>query len=120
VVVIELKRPNYSVGMEELNQVKGYVDYLRHWVKGTNTEGLMKGTRIKGENIEGYLIAYDIKNDPLVEAERERMDANKIRVCKWYDILMKTEDEYRDFLCIIKSRAPKDDPRVKELEEKLI
>lgn len=120
VVVIELKRPDYSVGMEELNQVKGYVDYLRHWVKGTNTEGLMKGARIKGENIEGYLIAYDIKNDPLVEAERDRMDANKIRVCKWYDILMKTEDEYREYLCIIKSRAPRDDPRVKELEEKEI
>ena len=48
------------------------------------------------------------------------MEASKIRVCKWYDILMKAEDEYRDFLSIIKSRAPKDDPRIKELEEKEI
>jgi hypothetical protein len=119
VVVIELKRPNYSIGIDELTQIKRYVDYLRHWVKGTNTEGLI-GKQIKGEGIEGYLIAYDIQNDPFVEAERERLETNKIRVCKWYDILMKTEDEHRDFLNIVKRRAPKDDPRIMELEEKEI
>jgi hypothetical protein len=119
VVVIELKRPNYSVGMKELTQIKGYVDYLRHWVKGTNTEGLI-GKQIGANNIEGYLIAYDIQDDPFVEAEKERLEANKIKVCKWYDILMKTEDEHRTFLNIIKSRAPRDDPRIRDIEEKEI
>jgi hypothetical protein len=119
VLVIELKRSNYSIGMKELTQIKSYVDYLRHWVKGTNTEGLM-GKQVKPENVDGYLIVHDIQDDPLVEAERERLEKSNIKVCKWYDILMKTEGEHRDFLNIIKRRAPKDDPRIKDLEEKKI
>jgi hypothetical protein len=117
VLVIELKRPDYAVGKEELNQIKEYVDYLREWLDGTNTEGLI-GKRIKGENVEGYLIAYDIRDDALVRREKARLEKDRIKVCKWYDILMKTEDDHRDFLEIVRKRAPKDDPRIRELEEK--
>jgi hypothetical protein len=119
VVVIELKRPNFAVGKEELDQIKGYVDYLREWLDGTNTEGLI-GKRIKGENVEGYLVAYDVKDDALVKREMARLEKDRIKVCKWYDILMKAEEDHRIYLDIVKKRAPEDDPRIRELEQKEI
>jgi len=119
VLVIELKRPGVVVGTKELTQIKEYVDYLRHWLNSTNTEGLI-GRNIQGDDVDGYLIAYDIKDDILVRAEQNRHEKDGIRVCKWYDILAKTEDDHRNFLEIVKSRAPKDDPRIIELEEKKI
>jgi len=119
VVVIELKRPNFAVGKEELDQIKEYVDYLREWLDGTNTEGLI-GKRIKGENVEGYLVAYNVKEDALVKREMARLEKDRIKVCKWYDILMKAEDDHRIYLEIVKRRAPEDDPRIKELEQKKI
>jgi len=117
VVVIELKRPGVVVGTKELTQIKEYVDYLRDWLDRTNTEGLI-GKNILGDDVNGYLVAYDIKDDALVRREQTRLEKDGIKVCKWYDILTKTEDEHRDFLKIVKSRAPEDDPRIKELEEK--
>ena len=119
VLVIELKRPGVVIGTKELTQIKEYVDYLRDWLDRTNTEGLI-GKNIRGEDVVGYLLAYDIKDDVLVRREQSRLERDKIRVCKWYDILIKTEEEHRAFLNIVKSRAPKDDPRIKELEEKKI
>lgn len=117
VLVIELKRPGVVVGTKELTQIKEYVDYLRDWLDGTNTEGLI-GKNIRGDDVHGYLIAYNIKDDALVRREQIRLEKDGIKVCKWYDILIKTEEEHRAFLNIVKSRAPKDDPRIKELEEK--
>ena len=119
VLVIELKRPGIVVGTKELTQIKEYVDYLREWLDRTNTEGLI-GKNIRGEDVDGYLIAYDIKDDVLVRREQNRLEKDRINVCKWYDILIKTEEEHRAFLNIVKSRAPKDDPRIKEIEEKEI
>jgi hypothetical protein len=119
VLVIELKRPGIVVGTKELTQIKEYVDYLRGWLDSTNTEGLI-GRNIQGDYVNGYLIAYDIKDDILVKAEQNRLEKDGIRACKWYDILTKTEEEHRAFLEIVKRRAPKEDPRIIELEEKEI
>jgi hypothetical protein len=119
VLVIELKRPGEVIGSKELTQIKEYVDYLRDWLDRTNTEGLI-GKRIRGDDVDGYLLAHDIKDDALIRREQSRLEKDGIRVCKWYDILSKTEEEHKDFLEIIKSRAPKDDPRIKEIEDKEI
>jgi hypothetical protein len=117
VLVIELKRPGETVGLEELDQTRNYVFYLREWLDTTNTEGLI-GRNITGDDVRGYLLCYDIKSDPLVRRQQDALERDGINVCKWYDVLMKTEDEHREFLDIVKGRAPRDDPRIKELEEK--
>lgn len=119
VLIIELKRAGEVVGTKELTQIKEYVDYLRDWLDRTNTEGLI-GKRVRGKDVDGYLLVHNIKDDALVRGEQSRLEKDRIRVCKWYDILSKTEEEHRAFLEIIKSRAPKDDPRIKELEDKEI
>ncbi len=116
VVVIELKRPTITIGLEELTQIRLYVDYLRVWLDDTNTDGMI-GRNITGNDVEGYLIGYELDGDRLVGREKERLEESKIFVCAWRDILMKTKDDHREFLNIVKSRAPEDDPRIIELEE---
>ena len=117
VLVIELKRPGESVGLEELDQIRNYVFYLREWLDTTNTEELI-GRNITGGDVKGYLLCYDIKSGPVVRRQQGALERDGIKVWKWYVVLMKTEDEHREFLDIVKSRAPEDDPRIKELEEK--
>ena len=117
VIVIELKRPRDSVGKKELTQIKEYVDYLRDWVNRSDTEGLI-GKNITGDNIDGYLICHNVQDDALVRAEQNRLEKDRIKVCKWYDILSKAEQEHRTYTDIVKRRAPEDDPRIQELEEK--
>jgi hypothetical protein len=119
VLVVELKRPRQRVGTEELNQVAGYVDVLRDWVKKGNPETLTK-TKINPENIKGYLIAYNFKNDPKVLRQMDRLEKDGIHCCKWYDLLNGAEDDHRAFLEIVKNRAPREDPRIRELEDKRI
>lgn len=117
VLFIELKRPGETAGLAELDQIRNYVFYLREWLDTTNTEGLI-GRNITGENVKGYLLCYDIGSDSLVRRQQDALKRDGINVCKWYNILIWTQDEHREFLDIVKSRAPEDDPRIKELEEK--
>jgi len=116
VLVVELKRPGETVEIGELNQISGYVDYLRDWVITTTTDKL--GLKNRPENITGYLIAYDVRDDPSVRRGIKRLEQDHIYTCKWDDLLMRAEDDHRVFLEIVKGRAPKDDPRVAEIEEK--
>ena len=119
VLVIELKRPDETVGLDELHQISGYVDYLREWVGRGNAPKLV-GRSIQPDDIEGYIIAYEYRDVPEVRGEIKRLEDDKIHACKWYDVLRRTEDDYKHYLQIVKNRAPKDDPRVVELEERKI
>ena len=119
VLVIELKRPGEAAGKVELTQIADYVDILRDWVQSGNPERLT-GLKINPENIEGFLIAYDYQNDPTVDGQMKRLEDAGIHCCKWYDLLQAAEDDQREYLEVVKSRAPKQDPRIKELEEKKI
>lgn len=80
VLVIELKRPSESVGKDELDQIAGYVDVLREWVETGSSEKFV-GTKIKRENIEGYLIAYGFRNDARVRSEIVRLEKDGIHCC---------------------------------------
>lgn len=119
VLIIELKRPGEAAGKVEIDQIAGYVDILRAWVKKGNSEKLT-GMKISPEDIEGFLIAYDYQDDARVQGQMDRLEDAGIHCCKWYDLLGTAEDDHRSYLDIVKSRAPKEDPRIKELEEKQI
>lgn len=116
VVVIELKRPGEKIGGSELQQTFEYVYYLRDWVKKGNPKKLT-GVTITPRRIIGFLIGYDIKNDPIVRGQIELYDKDGIHVCKWTDLLMAAREDHEKFLKIIKRRAPKDDPRILDLQE---
>ena len=78
----------------------------------------LTGLKISPDDIEGYLIAYKYQDNAIVEAQMDRLEDAGIHCVKWYDLLQAAEDEQRKFLDIVKRKAPKDDPRIKELEEK--
>lgn len=117
VLVIELKRPGEAVGNKELDQIAGYVDNLRHWANRGNPEAIT-GSKINAHDIHGYLIAYDYKEEPTVKSQIERLEKDGIHCCKWVDLLHKAEDDHRLYLEIVKSHAPKEDPRILEMEER--
>jgi len=119
VLVIELKRPGEVAGKKEIDQIADYVDALRDWADKGNSEKLI-GTKIRRENIEGFLIAHDYSNQSRVSNEIRRLEKDGIHCCKWYEILEAAEADHRLYLDIVKSRAPKDEPRIKELEQKQI
>jgi hypothetical protein len=115
-LVIELKRPGEAVGLPELSQISGYVDILRDSLRRPHPEKLT-GTK-KAEDIEGYLINYSFQEDPRVEAQMDRLKEDGVYCCLWHELLEGAEENHSEYLNVIKSRAPKEDPRIKELEEK--
>jgi hypothetical protein len=119
VLVIELKRPGETVGSTELDQIAGYVDYLREWA-GTGSSEKLVGHVVRPDDIEGYLIAYDYRKEATVTSQIRRLEIDKIHACKWYDILKSAEQDHKEFLQIVQSRAPEDDARIVELKERKI
>jgi hypothetical protein len=117
VLVIELKRPGELAGRQELSQIATYVDYLRTWASTTTTQGVL-GQNINPQDIRGYLIAYDYGTDSTLTPEIKRLEKDGIFILKWDDVLRRTREEHAEYLKIVKAKAPKDDPRIKELEEK--
>lgn len=107
--VVEVKRPGIKVGTKELQQIQGYVAFLReHSKKITHPE-----LRVSGVN--GILIYSDIADD--TASLRESLEKDGIHVMDWGSLLRRTKSLHEDFLKIVKSRAPADDPRVKSLED---
>ena len=50
--------------------------------------------------------------------EIKRLERDGIFALKWNDVLRRTREDHEEFLKIVKAKAPKDDPRIVELEEK--
>jgi len=117
ILVIELKKPGEKAGQKELQQISNYVYYLRKWIVKSATEKLF-GKTIGKEDVVGYLIVGDFTDEPAVEDLIRLLKNDRIFPFRWSELLQKTEDDYGEFLKIIKSRAPRDDPRIVELEKK--
>lgn len=106
-VVVEVKRPGVRIGRDEIRRLEDYVDYLRRWAQGTNEP-------IRTAQIEGVLIYSDIAEDALEMIDRLRQHGIYIRT--WEDLLYQAESLHREFLDVVKMRAPRDDPRIQALE----
>lgn len=105
--VIDLKRPGVKVGRQELQQIQGYVTFLREHTKKISQPELVV------HDVSGILIYSDIDGD---QGELIRSLARDgIKVMMWDSVLKRTEDLHRDFLDVVKRRAPSDDPRIKDL-----
>lgn len=107
-VVAELKRPGDLIGLEELNQLAGYVDYLRRREEDSNDPDHSR------RDIHGCLVYGRLRGD--AEGQKRRLRDDHIYVVTWEKLLEDAERLHRDYLKIVKARAPKDDPRIQELE----
>jgi Histidine kinase-, DNA gyrase B-, and HSP90-like ATPase len=106
-VVAELKRPGDLIGLDELRQLSGYVDYLRMRERESNDPGHSR------REIKGCLVYGRLK--PEAEEEKRRLRDDGISVVTWDKLLEDAERLHREYLEIVKARAPEDDPRIQGL-----
>lgn len=106
-VVVELKRPGSTVGTSELRQLADYVDFLRrHTSQTTEPDG--------AHSVYGQLIASELA--PEATAERDRLRNDNVYFVTWENLIDRAEKLHREYLDVVRSRAPKDDPRIMAID----
>lgn len=106
--VVELKRPGLAVGKAELRQLEDYVSALaNHYEKVTDPEGR--------KTVRGILIGSTIKASDLPLFKRAALADNVTKT--WRGLLEEAERTHRDYLKVVQSRAPQDDPRIDALDD---
>jgi hypothetical protein len=111
--VVEAKRPGVLVGRVEFDQLRDYVLYLQKKLQTEATNPADKRAIIKGLLIadrvrpgdEGHLQTY--------------VNAGTFDKRTWGNLLTTTEAMHKEFLDIVKLRAPSGDPRVASLDTEI-
>lgn len=109
-VVVEVKRPGIKVGKAEVRQLEDYIDYLRQWNEQAS------GGRSVRQKITGVLIYSRIDPEAQSMVERLRASGDAI-IISWTSLLETAQRLHREYLDLMKSRAPEDDPRISALGE---
>lgn len=107
--VVEVKRPGTLVGRKEFDQLRDYVLYLKTGLQKSSTTPDYKRAVIRG-----LLIADRVRPED-DEHAKAHQDAGTFDVRTWGNLLTTTEAMHKEFLEVVKGRAPADDPRMKEL-----
>lgn len=102
-LVVEVKRPKAPIGKAECIQAMDYVSYLRD--QAPATEG-------RPNFYEGYLVGDHLTPEGRTWAQNAA--ASKVYVKTWKELLDAAERTHREFLDVIKQRAP-EDPRVRRI-----
>lgn len=108
--VVEVKRPGALVGRKEYDQVRDYVLYLRQRLQSSST-----ASKYSRAIVGGYLIASRFRPDD-DEHRRVHSESGTFHIRTWENLLTTTETLHKEFLDVVKGRAPADDPRMKDLE----
>ncbi len=109
--VVELKHPGEIVGRDDFDQLRDYVDFLKRALIDEPPDPQNRRT-----TVSGIFICREIRREDQRLAEDYRK-AELMRVWRYPDLLRATLQMHRDFLKVVKDRAPTDDPRIAELDE---
>ena len=109
-VVVEVKRPGVKVGKAEIRQLEDYIDYLRQWNEQAS------GGRSLRQKITGVLIYSRIDPEAQSMVDRLRTTGDAM-IISWESLLETAQRLHREYLDLMKSRAPADDPRISVLGE---
>lgn len=107
--VVEAKRPGHLVGRKEFDQLRDYVLFLRRKLQEESTDPAHKRALVKG-----LLIADRVRQGDEGHSKTGQ-DAGVFDVRTWGNLLTTAEAMHKEFLDVVKTRAPSDDPRMKEL-----
>jgi Histidine kinase-, DNA gyrase B-, and HSP90-like ATPase len=107
--VVETKRPNDLVGRKEFDKLRDYVLYLRKRLQEESTDIAHKRTVIRG-----LLIADRIRSGDEGHAKNHQ-DAGNFDIRTWKNLLDTTEAMHKEFLDVVRLRAPASDPRMQRL-----
>lgn len=104
--VVEAKRPGDLVGRKEFDQVRDYVLFLRKKLREESTDPAYRRTTIRG------LLIAD-RTRPGDEGHGQAgQDAGLFDIRSWDNLLTTTETLHKEFLDVVKDRAPAGDPRI--------
>ncbi len=107
--VVEAKRPGDLVGRVEFDQVRDYVLFLKRKLQDESTTADYKRSVVKG-----LLIADRVR--PGDEGHgKAGQDAGLFDIRTWGNLLTTAEAMHKEFLDVVKMRAPADDPRMRDL-----
>ena len=107
--VVEAKRPGYLVGRKEFDQLRDYVLFLQRKLQEESTDPAYKRALVKG-----LLIADRVRQKDEGHGKTGQ-DAGVFDIRTWGNLLTTTEAMHKEFLNVVKMRAPSDDPRMKRL-----
>jgi len=108
--VVELKRPGETVGRKELDQLRDYVLFLRDKLQDSST-----AEKYKRSEVKGLFVCYNIRKEDDQHA-KSHQQSGVMDIRTWDSLLNVSEQLHAEFLEVVKERAPKDDPRMKELD----
>ncbi len=107
--VIEAKRPGDLVGRDEFDQVRDYVLFLRRKLQTESTDPAHRRAVVKG-----LLIADRIRPGDEAHGQTYQV-ADVFDIRTWGNLLTTAEAMHKEFLDVVRMRAPSDDPRMKDL-----
>ncbi len=107
-VVVEVKRPGIPLDRTHIRQLEDYVNVLRRSYDQVTDETQKK-------RVEGRLIGSELRAE-----DREYFDnaaSNNIKTRTWAGLLEAAERLHRDYLEVVRDRAPAEDPRIEGLDD---
>ncbi len=108
--VVEAKRPGDLVGRDEFDQLRDYVAFLQRKLQEESTDPAHRRATVRG-----LLICGRIRPDDQQHAKIHQ-NSGVFDLRTWDNLLATTEIMHREFLDVVKLRAPADDPRMQGLE----
>lgn len=106
--VVEVKRPGATAGKKEFAKLSDYIVFLREKLMNESTAGDYRRLEVKG-----VLIAGGIRRGH--EGHLKIFTPETFDFRTWGNLLETAETMHDRFFEVVKSRAPADDPRMKEL-----
>lgn len=108
--VVELKRPGGTLSRKELRQLEDYVGALAaHYQKITDPAAR--------KEVRGLLIGSKLKTEDLSFFQKAATVGNVTKT--WRGLLEETERMHREYLQVVRDRAPQDDPRLDSLDDEV-
>ncbi len=109
IVVIELKRPGRPVPKAELDKARDYVFFLGEWARKSNEP------QFKNAQVSGTVILSDFAGD-VTPSHRDSYEKSGLYTREWRKLHMVAKESLDILLGNVKTVVPKDDPRVKAVE----
>lgn len=91
-VVVEIKRPQSKVSVNELNQIEEYVIFMRAYINRTTDSDYQY------ETVSGYLLCGDLVNTDQARGKKDILANSQIYVRRYMDLLNIVEGSHKEFL----------------------
>ena len=89
--VVEIKRPQSRVSLKELNQIKDYIIFMRHYVQVSNAP------EFANKPVKGYLLCGSMVDTVKARGEKEILENSDIYIVRYSDLLRKVEKLHKAF-----------------------